>query len=1190
MKPNSFWGIPALFSFLVLFIIPVFSFAAKLNGTYTIGGSSPNYTSFSAAVSALTSNGISGPVVFKVRKGSYNEQIYMGAITGSSVSSPITFQSETGNPADVVLWHMHGNWSTNANYTLYLDGANNLVFRNMTLQAIKDPSTNYDYNRVIYITNNASNLLFENNVIRSWNTSANYFSYNDCIYVGTDYNTSTGNDSITFLRNTIIGGSKGLNMQGSESALNFAASDWKIENNVFMDQGDYGLYVMITHNTRITGNRIYSTNPYSTNGIYVDQSLDSLLIDGNFVKLDQGGTGIFCSNVISGKIHVKEVTNNIVIISKAGYYGPGNGIQGENNDSILVAYNAVVLGTGDSTGYCISSTYGDTMLVYNNQLENLGGGLCYYQQKYNGNGIFASDYNNLFNNKKTVAKFDTITYDSVPMLYSGRGSDKHSLSVNPMFMNDTVLIPYNPKVFGAGTPLGTMKHDYFGSSRSATATTIGIFEGSVPALDAGLSASYLPPRVCPGDSIPFYVKLKNYGTSTLTSVDINYHYYGITKKLNWSGSLGNWKEADSIFLGYVGFSGTGNVSVKVWTSKPNGLSDAFALNDTINLLLFLSMKGNYSIGKSPADYSSITSAVEAIKTYGVCGPVTFNIDSGKYTEQVIIPAIPGASAANTVTFQSKKKDSSSVIIEYTTYSSVNSYVFNLTGAQYVNFRYLTLSSPWTSASGLVWTDATTSYVTLANNVFTEGGYGPSVILEGTYCNVLNNNFAKSNGLQLSISGSLTNPSGNRIEGNIFQGNASQCLMAYGIQDIYIGKNIFKGTRSKSPTALGLSNCGGGSIIIEKNKFDVTEYGQSLIGLDNCIGTKANPLLIANNFITTRTGYYSLGITLSTCSFVRIVNNSFNMVGPTNQAIQLDYKLSAIELYNNIYCTPIGGSAYTSFYKIDTSQLHSDYNVFYSSDAEYISNNGIESTLSDWIKATGLDAHSLVTNPLYFDSSNLHINNAAYIHNKGLHLPYITDDIDNEVRNKTAPDIGADEFRIDSTTYRDLAVWEIINPDSTSCTVKDSVIIVVQNLSAIKITSFDVQYDIYNVAYPVMHFTIPISPHSNIRLNLGYFPFAPNTNYDFHFAVSNPNMNIDNLPNNDSLSTQYYSLEGVKIFQRATQDCNGNTELYIKDFPRASMLWSTGSANDRITVTSPGTYSVTVTDIRGCKVTDSLTLK
>jgi hypothetical protein len=45
-----------------------------LSGTYTIGASGANYSSISAAVSAVSSCGIGGPVTFNILPGTYNDK------------------------------------------------------------------------------------------------------------------------------------------------------------------------------------------------------------------------------------------------------------------------------------------------------------------------------------------------------------------------------------------------------------------------------------------------------------------------------------------------------------------------------------------------------------------------------------------------------------------------------------------------------------------------------------------------------------------------------------------------------------------------------------------------------------------------------------------------------------------------------------------------------------------------------------------------------------------------------------------------------------------------------------------------------------------------------------------------------------------------------------------------------------
>ncbi len=88
-----------LLPLFLLFSIRVFP---QLSGVYTIGGTNPNYSTISQAVTALLSQGVSGPVTFNIRTGTYNEQVYISnIITGASLTNSITFQAETGDSTDV---------------------------------------------------------------------------------------------------------------------------------------------------------------------------------------------------------------------------------------------------------------------------------------------------------------------------------------------------------------------------------------------------------------------------------------------------------------------------------------------------------------------------------------------------------------------------------------------------------------------------------------------------------------------------------------------------------------------------------------------------------------------------------------------------------------------------------------------------------------------------------------------------------------------------------------------------------------------------------------------------------------------------------------------------------------------------------------------------------------------------------
>ena len=80
-------------------ILPVGEAVGAMHGTYTINnGGGGDYASFSAAVSALASQGVDGSVTFNVYDdgGTYNEKISIGAISGASASNYIRFQEAAG--------------------------------------------------------------------------------------------------------------------------------------------------------------------------------------------------------------------------------------------------------------------------------------------------------------------------------------------------------------------------------------------------------------------------------------------------------------------------------------------------------------------------------------------------------------------------------------------------------------------------------------------------------------------------------------------------------------------------------------------------------------------------------------------------------------------------------------------------------------------------------------------------------------------------------------------------------------------------------------------------------------------------------------------------------------------------------------------------------------------------------------
>ena len=104
---------------------------AQLSGTYTINSNAsqnPNYTSFSAAVSALSA-GVSGQVIFEVAPGTYEEYVTINQITGANATNRVIFRGMGADNQQVVV---NSNAGYTDNSTVKLDGADYVAFENMT--------------------------------------------------------------------------------------------------------------------------------------------------------------------------------------------------------------------------------------------------------------------------------------------------------------------------------------------------------------------------------------------------------------------------------------------------------------------------------------------------------------------------------------------------------------------------------------------------------------------------------------------------------------------------------------------------------------------------------------------------------------------------------------------------------------------------------------------------------------------------------------------------------------------------------------------------------------------------------------------------------------------------------------------------------------------------------------------------
>ncbi len=122
------------------------------------------------------------------------------------------------------------------------------------------------------------------------------------------------------------------------------------------------------------------------------------------------------------------------------------------------------------------------------------------------------------------------------------------------------------------------------------------------------------------------------------------------------------------------------------------------MNKKISLLALLliyhlsaisQMTGTYTIdvsGTGANNFNSFEAAVRSLETNGVSGHVIFNVKEGIYQESVLVPSIPGAGIAATITFRGEDNNPDLCFLEPVDPPTEGSGVLNFSGAQYVSFK------------------------------------------------------------------------------------------------------------------------------------------------------------------------------------------------------------------------------------------------------------------------------------------------------------------------------------------------------------------------------------------------------------------------------------------------------------------------------------------------------------------------
>ena len=291
---------------LSLFIATLVS--AQMSGTYTINSNSssnPDYTSFSAAASALSA-GVSGQVIFEVAPGTYEEYVTINEINGASATNRVIFRGMGADNQQVVITSNAG-YTDNA--TVKLNGADYVTFENMTLTTTSTAKAQLlrfngqcDYNRFenvrfvgLEVTSNSSDN--DKNLVHMYNGDG--IVDHDTQFVGCQF----------------INGCVALYLQGKNMSL--FNDGVLIENCTFENQQFKSIYLTFHNNIVLRGNTIINANDYKTdyNAIDIFQCYEGGLIENNIMNVTR--TTAY-STVFRIRPLVGTADNHVIIRNKIG--------------------------------------------------------------------------------------------------------------------------------------------------------------------------------------------------------------------------------------------------------------------------------------------------------------------------------------------------------------------------------------------------------------------------------------------------------------------------------------------------------------------------------------------------------------------------------------------------------------------------------------------------------------------------------------------------------------------------------------------------------------------------------------------------------------------------------------------------------------------------------------------------------
>lgn len=492
--------------------------------------------------------------------------------------------------------------------------------------------------------------------------------------------------------------------------------------------------------------------------------------------------------------------------------------------------------------------------------------------------------------------------------------------------------------------------------------------------------------------------------------------------------------------------------------------------------------GTYTIGGGPTtwnipagagntsgtNFATFQEAIAAMSC-GISSSVVFNVVNATYNTQVIIPNILNTDATRTVTFNGNgatltfattAAERAVIKLNAANFIRINDFVINPTGTnaygiQLINDADSNIIRNNTINLSLTSTANTVAGIVMSGSATDAIGTGTTTALHAF--NEIRNNTINGGFYGITLAAT---PAGGANINNTIYGNTIRDFHQYGIYVAGSGNTIIDSNQISRPNrTVTASTVEGIYFTTQSNNARITRnritnpFGGLAsrataafngISFNSASASAGNDNIATNNLIgdITNTNGTIYALSNSSSSSVSYFHNTIALddaaaVNGTTRGLSVTGTADGVILYNNMISITRGGNGQKhGIYLGGSLLLGSDYNNVYvnATNGHFGFYGGNRTTLQNWQAATSaanLDANSFAANPVFLNPATGDFCSAnAGIDNQALYIG-IDNDINNNVRSFTTPDIGAFECTPPACTIPVITGATVVTP-TTIC--------------------------------------------------------------------------------------------------------------------------------------------------------------